>query len=51
MDVRLDRGQQLGLEEHLPQAEPLERVALQYLYDGGREELAHVAQPARDARR
>src|SRR3954468_11850098 len=51
MDVGLDRGQQLRLEEEPLQLQPLERVALDHLHHRSREEPADVPQPAGDAGR
>ena len=51
MHVRLQRRQEFRLEQHLLQAEALEGVLLDHLHDRRREELADVAEPARDARR
>ena len=48
MHVGLHGLEQLGLLEHLPQVESLERVFLEHLHDGRREELADVAEPACD---
>ena len=50
MDVGLDRPQQLGFEEQLPQVEPLDGVTLEDLHDRRREVAADVAEPADDAR-
>ena len=49
--VRLDGGEEFGLEQHLPQALALEGILLDHLHHGGGEEFADIAQPLRDARR
>ena len=46
-DVGLHGAHHLRLEQHLPQPEPLHRVALHDLHDRGREVGADVAEPAR----
>ena len=51
VDVGLDRLHHLRLEQQLPQAEPVHRVGLHHLHDGGREVGADVAEPARHLRR
>jgi hypothetical protein len=50
MEIRLDRRQQFGFEQQLPQVEPLDRVALHHLDDFAWEVAADVAEPAGDAR-
>ncbi len=50
MDVRLDSGQELGLQQHLLQAKSLERIALHHLHDARRKELADIAEPPYDSR-
>ena len=51
VDVGLHRVQQLGLEQHRGQVEPLDRVPLHHLHHAGREVGADVAQPAGHPRR
>ena len=46
VDVGLDRVQQLGLEQHRGQVEPLDRVPLHHLDHAGREVGADVTEPA-----
>jgi hypothetical protein len=48
--IRLDRLEHLRLEQQLPEVEPVDRVPLHDLHDGGREIGADIAQPARHPR-
>ena len=51
MDVGLQGLHQLRFEEERPDPEPVDRVALHDLDDGGRKVCADVAEPRRDPRR
>ena len=51
VNVGFDGVEQLGLQQHLAEAEPIEGVLLQHLDDRSGEVLADVAQPAGHAGR
>ena len=48
LEIGLDGREELGLEQHLFEAEPLECILLDHLDDSRGEEFADVAEPASD---
>jgi len=51
MNVRLDRREHLGFEQHPAQIQTFERILLHHAHYRRRKIFADVAEPARDARR